>query len=146
MTVVKHVGFTGTRQGMTAAQRETLEREFRSLDFANALEWWFHHGDCKGSDEEADAMARAFGAGIILHPPVNSSKRAFVGIRMGRDAAMPTRPYLRRNMDIVRASDRLFATPAGPEKMRSGTWSTIRLARNLDKDHVVIMPDGSIVS
>lgn len=145
MVVVRHVGFTGTQQGMTQYQKETLEREFRSLDFALFNEWWFHHGDCIGADEEADKIARAWGAKIWIHPPVNQSKRANCGIRPNMDKIVPGRPYLQRNQHIVEWSDMLFACPAGEEKQRSGTWSTVRKARALGKDHMIIMPDGSVI-
>lgn len=141
--MTRHVGFTGTRQGMTAAQKETLQREFLSLDYS-LDEWWFHHGDCVGSDEQADRIARAHGAKIWMHPPKNPVYRAYIGLDARKDKIVPELPYIERNKKIVECAQRMIATPDGAEKIRSGTWSTIRYAKRLNKDLVVIMPDGSI--
>lgn len=140
--MTRHVGFTGTQRGMTAAQQESLQREFMSLD-SSYEQWLFHHGDCIGADEEADKMARAFGAKIIIHPPDKDTKRAFCSVRFCDMRAKP-KPYLERNKDIVGASSILFAAPDGPERQRSGTWSTVRYARKIKCDYKIFMPDGSV--
>jgi hypothetical protein len=68
------VGFSGTRAGMTAQQKERLEfklRELRRLDFH-----WFHHGDCTGADAEAHDIAKTLGYKIAIHPPNEPFLRA----------------------------------------------------------------------
>ena len=45
------IGFTGTRQGMTAEQKSAL----RNLLDGGAGD--FHHGDCIGADSEAHGIA-----------------------------------------------------------------------------------------
>lgn len=92
----------------------------------------FHHGDCIGADSEADAIARSLGIHIVIHPPTNSSKRAFC-FQPG-DIMWAEQDYLVRNEEIVAVSDFLIAAPKGNvEELRSGTWATIRYARKANK-------------
>ena len=131
------IGFTGTRQGMTAEQKSAL----RNLLDGGAGE--FHHGDCIGADSEAHDIADECGYGIILHPPTNSSERAWREVP--RHMMRPERPYLDHNKDIVRETASLIAAPAEPEEqLRSGTWSTVRFARKLGKPVFLILPDGTV--
>jgi hypothetical protein len=134
---VTSIGFTGTQQGMTAAQKLAL----RSLLDGGAGE--FHHGDCVGADDEAHDIANECGYAIILHPPTNGSKRAWR--EMPRHMMRPEKPYLDRNKDIVRETASLIAAPAEPEEqLRSGTWSTVRFARRQGKPVFLILPDGTV--
>jgi hypothetical protein len=73
------------------------------------------------------------------HPPSNPRFRAFIA----SDFVSPTAPYLSRNWHIVRASDVLVAAPKGPESLSSGTWSTVRYARDMHVPAVLCWPDGS---
>lgn len=125
------VGFTGTREGMSQAQREAVAKLLAEL---HADE--FHHGDCIGADEQAAAIARAIGYRIHSHPPANSAIRAFARA----DVELEPKDYLVRNREIVDASDVLVAAPAGPEVRRSGTWSTVRYARKRGRAVHVVMP------
>ena len=50
---VMRVGFTGTREGLTSAQRDALREVLRAL--APSV---LAHGDCVGSDAAAHAVAR----------------------------------------------------------------------------------------
>lgn len=84
-----------------------------------------HHGDCTGWDEQAFRVARDLGLKTVAHPPTSDSFRAFTT----SDAVLPPAPYLDRNKDIVRAVERMIAAPDGPERQRSGTWSTVRFAK-----------------
>jgi predicted Rossmann fold nucleotide-binding protein DprA/Smf involved in DNA uptake len=49
---------------------------------------------------------------------------------------------MERNMDIVTLTSMLLAMPGGPEKVRSGTWSTIRAATKMGRPVIVFPPDG----
>lgn len=53
---------------------------------------------------------------------------------------MPEKPYLKRNDDIIKNSQILIACPIDKTKeiLRSGTWSTIRKARKLDKNVLIL--------
>lgn len=48
---------------------------------------------------------------------------------------MKQKPYLERNTDIVTNSDIIIGCPLDPTKevIRSGTWSTIRKAKKMNK-------------
>lgn len=131
------VGFTGTQHGMTALQRAALRGVLDS--FARPRE--LHHGDCIGADSEAHTIGLEIGYTLILHPPVNPHKRAW---RTG-DIEHPSKEYLARNEDIVRASEVLVACPKEfTEQLRSGTWATIRAARKAGKRVIIVRPDGEL--
>lgn len=127
------VGFTGTQDGMTKTQLYSFIEVLDGTDIAK-----FHHGDCWGADAQAHHLVRALTqASIITHPPSNSQKRAFVEA----DDILPCKDYLKRNRDIVDACDVLIATPkTREEERRSGTWSTVRYARNKKKKVIIIYP------
>lgn len=132
--VMMRLGFTGTQRGMTMSQVQRFKDLVVRL---SPLE--FHHGDCVGADEEAHAIVRMVAplCVIVIHPPTNGSKRAFcVGNRI-----LPPREYLVRNRNIVEAVHRLAACPKSPvEQLRSGTWSTVRRARQAGLQVDLITP------
>ena len=50
-------------------------------------------------------------------------------------------PYLERNKEIVASSNLLIACPVGDkEELRSGTWSTVRFARKICTELVIVYP------
>lgn len=122
-----------------AAVRQILSSALDELKFSK---FEFHHGDCVGADAEAHDIAYLLQYFfIVLHPPINESKRAF----KHADLTLKAFPYLDRNKHIVRDTNRLIATPAQKEEqLRSGTWSTIRYARKAGKPVTIIYPDGTI--
>lgn len=137
------IGFTGTRRGMTEAQKATLRSWLR-----RTAPSFFHHGDCVGSDAEANQIAADLGIEIIIHPPKNPKLRAFCS--KGVVQVLPAKDYLPRNRDIVNAAGgclpfNVFATPSGYKMVNigSGTWSTIRYAGSTKKTLCVIWPDGT---
>jgi hypothetical protein len=139
-----HIGFSGTQQGMTSEQEETFRILLRGLIHIHPDKTIvLHHGDCVGADAQADAIAREIGLLIHLHPPIIDQKRAFC--HRSEDMIEPPKPYLERNHDIVTACAGLIATPREPfEVLRSGTWSTIRRARHLNKTVHIITPRGHL--
>ncbi len=131
------VGFTGTQQGMTDAQRATL-RTWLVEHYPDSL----HHGDCIGADAQAHALALEWGIPVTLHPPEDGSKRAFC---VGAVNVAGLKPYLERNHDIVDYTGVLIATPKGySEERRSGTWATVRYARKMGRRVIIIHPDGTL--
>ena len=126
------VGFTGTRFGMSYKQKEAL-----SNLLYETLDEEFHHGDCLGADYEADSIARKWGYEIVIHPPEDKKYRAFCA--QSGDTVWEPAPYLERNRDIVDSTDKLIAAPkSGKEELRSGTWATIRYARKMGKEVVIL--------
>ena len=64
---------------------------------------------------------------IHIYPPNDPKFRAF---NKG-DILMDEKPYLQKNLDIVKNSSILIGCPIdkNKEQLRSGTWSTIRKAK-----------------
>lgn len=119
---ITNIGFTGTQQGMSEFQKSIVENFFKAFDGT----FEFHHGDCIGADAEAHDIAKYWADGIVIHPPIDESRRAF---KKG-NVILPQKPFLKRNQDIVDACDILIACPkTHMEELRSGTWATIRYAR-----------------
>lgn len=101
------IGFTGTRKGMTEAQKDQLSLML-AVFVSHANE--FHHGDAVGADREAVGLAQQYGFTCVAHPA-------------GADPLV-------RNREIVAASSVLIAAPeTDKEQQRSGTWATCRYAR-----------------
>jgi hypothetical protein len=138
-----NIGITGTRNGATKEQLDAMGDLLETL-----CPYQVHHGDCVGVDEQFHEMANDLRMNChedkyftVVHPPTDPKFRAFcVG-----EEILPEQPYLRRNRDIVRASDILIAVPSGPETLRSGTWSTVRYAIKHNKAVILINTDGEKV-
>ena len=135
------IGFTGTQKGMTNQQaRELIEYLLELHTLNDAQE--FHHGDCIGADAHFHHILMKFMKYeaydcIYIHPPIDASKRAWC---FSKHIFTP-KPYIERNHDIVDAVDILIATPkTRREEVRSGTWATVRYARNSGKELHVIYP------
>ena len=131
------VSFTGTQDGMTSDQKYELENLLNQLEASE-----FHHGDCEGADEEAHDIALGMGLKIVKHPPTNPRKRAFC---KGAAEVREEKDYLIRNHDNVDEGEVLIATPKEMvEKIRSGTWATVRYARKKGRDIFIVYRDGTI--
>jgi predicted Rossmann fold nucleotide-binding protein DprA/Smf involved in DNA uptake len=109
------VGFTGTRQGMSASQRKQLQWVLtEAFPVARVI-----HGGAVGADREAHVIADDAEIATTVHPA-------------GRDP-------LARNRRIVAECDLLIAAPReNLEEQRSGTWATIRYARQAGKPVVML--------
>jgi len=135
-------GFTGTRQGMTDAQ---------AMCFINLIDenrgdiTEFHHGDCVGSDEQADrVIRRVLGRHFVMdiHPPEKKKYRAFCA--QSHDRVHQPKDYLARDHDIAKDSEILIATPKEfEEALRSGTWATLRYAAESSLV-LIIYPNGNL--
>ena len=131
---VLNIGFTGTKRGMTAFQKDWLKTALDAYS-AEPGERWFLHGDCEGADVEAANIAMMLGFKIWTFPPINEKFRAHFSCS---DRKEEPAPYLVRDHAIVDNCDLLFAASCEEyELIRSGTWATIRYAKKLDK-HVAI--------
>jgi hypothetical protein len=123
------IGFTGTREGMSQHQKEQFVLKMLELSPSE-----FHHGDCEGADAEAHDIVRAFfpAVYIVVYPPESSYRQAF---KEGDEHKKPA-PYLKRDRNIVDNVDYLIAAPlTNKERVRSGTWATIRYAKKIDRDY-----------
>ena len=134
------IGFTGTQQGMTHAQRVRLDRLLVELGQISLA----MHGDCIGSDAQFHHSVRQHSKTIHIkgHPPTNPQKRAWLEC----DSMADEYPYLVRNHHIVNESDVIIATPKESyEVVRSGTWGSVRYARKLKKPVWIITPAGEVI-
>lgn len=130
---IKRVGFTGTRQGMSARQRS---RFHKLLWLSGATH--FHHGGCVGADIDAHRIAKGLRLTVEVHPCTLAGQQ---GNFSSADVVHPTKPPLERNRDIVDAVGRMFACPRTPtEELRSGTWATIRYARRRCRQLTILKP------
>lgn len=133
------IGFTGTRHGMSNVQKKELKKIVDNKDFCE-----FHHGRCVGSDEQAheyiETIKDARSIKIVGHPPKFKGSMSHCKC----DYMMKADEYLKRNHNIVDHTDILIATPDTKEKLRSGTWSTIRYARKKEKRIYIIHKNGRV--
>jgi hypothetical protein len=135
------IGITGTRTGTTKEQYANL-RLYLLMNERYITE--FHHGSCKGVDEEAHDLLAATKVSRHVWPSNNTSTRVDVPIRdldFCHEVAQP----LTRNRDIVNSVDLLIAFPKlMHEEQRSGTWAAIRYARKQELPVTIYWPDGSM--
>lgn len=130
------VGFTGTRVGMTKAQKQGVLDALARLVHIEE----FHHGDCHGADTEAHTMIRRWypKCRIVIHPSDKVDVRSFCR----GDVGLQPKPPLIRNHDIVDAVDHMICAPREvQEQMRSGTWATIRYTKKCLRNYVIVFPD-----
>ncbi len=139
------VGFTGTKDGCTSLQLQSLNRVMAALTYMatrNEDEIFFHNGDCVGADKQSWDMSQQHGWKGVLHPPIINRNRAFCE---GAVIIHQADEYMTRNRHIVDGSQVMIACPNGKEYLRSGTWSAVRYARKKFKRIYIIYPDGNVV-
>jgi hypothetical protein len=146
------LGFTGSREGMTGAQKEWV-RKFVAEN-TNSIDE-VHHGDCVGADDEFDDIVREFAMAyckVISHPSNVDTSRAYVDWKPSvnnkprlRTVVSEVRPPILRDCDIVESVDVVIATPKTRERQKhSGTWFTYGYAKQKGKTAYLIYPDGSV--
>lgn len=136
-----HLGFTGTRHGVTHNQEEGILLVMLDL-WKLRRSMVVHHGDCMGADATFYRLARGLDrVRIVCHPPITAYWRAAVG---GDEVREPLHPIV-RNSVIVRESSWMIAAPREMlEQVRGGTWSTVRRARAWGRPLAIVWRDGSI--
>ena len=130
------IGITGTREGATIEQIDQVT-EFLQLHQAEGNE--FHHGDCRGVDVQAAAIARELGYKIVCHPPTSDEQQGFFG---GDEVRKPA-GYLQRDRAIVDSTEVLLVVPLQTEwQPKGGTWYTHDYAQKTGKPVQVFYPKG----
>lgn len=130
------IGFTGTREGMTDAQKEAV----RDLLIKFTPEW-AHHGDCVGADADFHQICRDLGIRVKGHPPIKPDYRAYCQF----DESNVPKAYYARNRDIVAESDLLLATPKETHQQpKGGTWYTVGYSQTVKKSRIIVWPDGEV--
>lgn len=123
------IGFTGSRLGLDVEQALAIRKVLIAEHPTYVV-----HGDCVGADAEFHRIAQHLSIPIMLRPSDLPFQRAFSkGAVKVYDPELP----LDRNRKIVDECDILIAAPDGPERLRSGSWSTIRYAIKTHKSHVI---------
>jgi hypothetical protein len=141
MNIDSVVGYTGPRTGMESAQLTTVA--------AILIEWGpteVHHGICVGGDEQFHKLVRSlFGRDIVIvGHPCNMPDQQAEQLYRDCDVLEPVLPPLTRNANIVLRGGRFIATPNGyTQRLRSGTWSTIRAIERARKMVCKVWPDGT---
>lgn len=135
------LGFTGTRKGMTDAQRSAFGQWLYGRTIAA-----FHHGSCQGADVQAARVVHEESRTcpvIICHPgPDGDPHKACSGVD---SEIRPPKTHFARNRDIVDETDCLVAAPCDmTEQPRGGTWYTVNYARKQGKSVAIIWPDGRV--
>lgn len=138
---IKHIGFTGTRHGMTNEQRRHVDMLIAEVIGGDVhLRVVANHGDCVGADAKFHELARRYGCKVVGHPSTHSL-RAYCQF----DHEYERRSPMVRNANIVSDSDVMIATPQeAQEQVRGGTWGTIRIARRAKKPLAIVYPDGTV--
>lgn len=152
MSGIVTIGFTGTKQGTTEAQRERLsdviDEAARDHDAMVA-----HHGMCKGADINFHVLVRLDYPDAVIHgwPGVNREGRSPTRGDCQVDVLHPEMWYIDRDEEIVRevleanGSGLMIACPRGHvEEQRSGTWTTVRRARDAGVELLLVFPDGMV--
>lgn len=140
------VGFTGTRQGPTPAQHRMMDRVL--LHFAvNSGMKTFVHGGAIGCDTFAHHVVTASGLNreILVEILPADNPGSTVWIPMGNCIIYERMPPLERNRIIVRRIHGLIATPKFFREDSSGTWATIRYAREIGCPVYIITERGEFV-
>jgi len=141
-----HIGFTGTRRGMTSEQEAQLRTIFHEVAGVDTV---LHHGDCIGADYQAHKLAWYMGWRIEVHPCDIDNLRADSHIAYPSPTTIVHPAYLplTRDRHIVKASSKLIATPHGYREIKrgSGTWYTIRRGLDARIPVFIIFPDGSLL-
>ncbi len=135
------ITMTGTRH----AHKLTTQQKH---NFAIYLEILLHHGythlqhgDALGADAFAHQEATMLGFQVIIHPPTDPKFRAFCQ----SDEIRVPNAYKIRNQNMVDSCSLVLALPDGNERIRSGTWMTVRMGRTEHLPIVIFYPDGRVV-
>jgi hypothetical protein len=144
------VGFTGTRWGMTDAQKQEVAALLKKWDEINDDIMVVRHGCCVGADEDFTVICQyqiGFPPVVIVgHPPIKTEYYSQKAEMLSHYIKEP-RGYLARDRHIVNNSDRLIATPFQDEEQApdvGGTWYTMNYAGNKRIPVYTVFPDGKV--
>lgn len=131
--------FTGTRAGVSPEQHKALSDLVLSVlyDIDEV-----RHGGAKGADSQFHSICVHHGIESRIHVYPSNLNGARAVLDGTGWTIHPAADPISRNHLIVALSDHLIAAPEGPEKVRSGTWSTIRYARRVRRPVTIVWPDG----
>jgi hypothetical protein len=132
------LGFTGTRKGLSKAQRSALPYALCAIRADQVI-----HGGAMGADTEFGTWTGS--VEVVIYP---ASAERYEYWRCVQSPWLTINPPIKplvRNVIIANRCDHLLACPAEMvEQQRSGTWATVRYARKAGKPITLLLPDGSI--
>jgi hypothetical protein len=135
------IAFTGTREGMSNRQTEAFTELIGA--FANVIaegyQTIFVHGGCDGADIKTRDITLSMNHSICVECfPGDESQHKKNSLCISQ-VVHPIMPYLWRNKKMVNMGGLLVAAPLSMnEENRSGTWSTIRYARKINKPCIIL--------
>jgi hypothetical protein len=135
------IGITGTREGMTEYQERELRHALEGVQLFAGDKAEFHHGDCRGVDVQAAAIAKELGFKIVCHPPVSAEEQG----HFGGDEVREAKGYLERDRNIVDECEFLFVVPKQMEwQPKGGTWYTHDYAKKKGVTLAVFWPEHNV--
>lgn len=145
-----NIGFTGTRYGMTVKAHARLRFAVVAVAAVvdklgdSRISVTGHHGVCKGADVQFHKLCKEMGFRVVGHPP--KDHRWFAGEEVLGECDYVNVPkgYLERNYEIVIASSVMFAGPLTTGRQRGGTWTTIKVTRDLEIPLMIFWGDGKV--
>lgn len=140
------IGFTGTRDKVTRIQKERLAAFLYNMSL-HRYDRLFH-GGAENADEEAHNLAQQFSYSIEIFPCNGDRRHYWLDRKVKNGEATlihATNKPLDRNRVIAERCNYLVAVPYQMDEIqRSGTWATVRYAREKRKSLTIIFPDGTI--
>ena len=100
------------------------------------------HGDCVGADACFDVICEQLCIPRMCYPCIISGMRAGTS---AKQLLEPQHPLVRNRMIAAECSILIACPKESDEVVRSGTWSTVRYARQAKKPVVIVRPDGKFV-
>jgi hypothetical protein len=146
---VTTLGVTGTRDGVTDAQRAWVYSTFEDGIRDGSIRR-IHHGACTGADEFVHEVALESGVYIDVWPPVVTKYLAGACILNHPLVTVhPPMPYLNRDREVVKGGTAgLIALPRQdsqpPRESWGGTWYTVDFAERLGRNVVICYPNGKV--
>lgn len=135
-------GFTGTRSGPTPPQHKSMRRFIGGMPLDRLV-----HGGAPGCDTFAHWIMRELHPKGLIHIyPATDSGSLRDGIEPLENTTIhPPAPPLDRDRTFVEQIDGLLAVPRTDQEGASGTWATVRYAREIGLPVYVIQQNGRIV-
>lgn len=136
------LGMTGTRDGMTEAQKTTCLKLF--LEFKPDI---YIHGCCQGADQDFHHLIIKTTLGKKC-PQIEGYPASIWQEQWAADQQFhhlhKGYTYKERDLIIATRSKWFLGFPRGyEEELRSGTWMTLRMRRKLNKSFIIVLPNGT---
>lgn len=130
------VGFLGTTEGLTPAQRDWLTRTIPRLGVTEA-----HHGSGWGADKAFHDICRGLEIPVVLH---RAEDLRWMTRCDGAVRSEPMLPRDERDKEIVKAASVVVAMPKEHSEPsdRIGVWRAVEYARHRSVPVRVIIPTG----